>query len=401
MKILLIHNFYQYFGGEDKVTLNEKEMLQEKGHQVIPFHVHNDSIKEYGFWDKVKFFPNMLNNKKVLESLLELIKEKSPDVAHIHNIYPLMSLKIYEMLYKTNIPIVQSFHDHRLSLLCPQGNAFRNGEMCTRCFNGNYLHCILNKCVKSSLALSCLYSFTIYLNKRGKITEKCIDSGIYFNNYMYNNLRKIGFPIAKLMRKPHFITEEIGEPSYKYSKYFIFIGAISRHKGILTLINAFKMIDTDYHLKILGDGDLSNEIQQIANNSKNIEYLGFVEGNDRIELMKNASCTISPSECFETFGLTVLESLACAVPVIAANVGGFPDLVVNGKTGLLFAPGNVEELREKILAIINRPEIAYEMGKNAFKMYINNYSKEKNYEMLMDIYKSAIEHKKQNIEKSD
>jgi Glycosyltransferase len=389
VRILQIHNYYKYYGGEDRVADTEKVLLENNGDVVIPFYVYNKSIDQFNFWDKIAFFLNTINNRQLLKRLIEAIDKTKPDVAHIHNIFPLISSGVYAVLAKKKVPIVQSIHDQRLALLCPQGNGYRNSRICKLCFKGNFLHCITGRCVKDSLLVSALYALSLFLNRMQNVAKRYVTKTIYFDERMHKLLLSIGFTKDSLMKKPHFLYEN-NQPSYAYEKYFLFLGGTNRHKGILTLVEAFKKIDTDFKLKIIGAGDCLEEMKLSIQDHPNIEYLGYIPGIERFTIMKNAYCTISPSEFFETFGMTVLESLSFAVPVIASDVGAFPALVIHGKTGLLFPPGNVSELQNSIEKLIHDPELCKRLGKNGYDHYLANYTKEKNYQMLNNIYKAAI-----------
>jgi glycosyltransferase involved in cell wall biosynthesis len=389
MKILQIHNYFKLYGGEDKVVENERDLLEENGDTVIPFYIHNKVIDQFNVFQKILFFFNFISNRALLKSLFSIIKTHKPDVAHVHNIYPLISGGVYEFLVKNGVPVVQTIHDNRLALLCPQGNGYIHDHLCTKCYGGNFLNCVRSRCVRNSLPLSIIYALALSLNRVKKISIRNITKTIYLSDHMFNHLKSIGFQQNKMVKKPHFFPDSI-EPTFRYEKYFVFLGAVSHHKGILMLAETYKKIKTDYILKIIGTGDCVEELKAIIKDHSNIEYIGFLSGMDRIDILKNAYCTISPSVFFETFGMTVLESLSCAVPVIASNVGAFPELVLHGKTGLLFEPGDSLQLKERIEALISDPDLCRRLGKNGYDYYKSNFTKEINYSLLKGIYKDAI-----------
>ena len=110
-------------------------------------------------------------------------------------------------------------------------------------------------------------------------------------------------------------------------------------------------------------------------------------------LIKNARFLIWPSEGFyETFGYVAVECFANGVPVIASNIGVMSEIVTNSVTGLHFTPGDPADLAKKVQWAWEHPDAMAEMGHNARKEYEMKYTAERNYDMLIDIYRMAIEH---------
>lgn len=108
--------------------------------------------------------------------------------------------------------------------------------------------------------------------------------------------------------------------------------------------------------------------------------------------MLEARVLVFPSELYETFGLAIAESFACGLPVIASRLGAMAEIVEDGRTGLLFEAGNPEDLVEKVARAWEHPREMARMGQNARQVYLENYTAEKNYLWLMEIYRKAMEH---------
>ena len=143
--------------------------------------------------------------------------------------------------------------------------------------------------------------------------------------------------------------------------------------------------------KVAGEGILRSNLDGVLN----IEYLGQLNGNDLILELKKSSALIFPSVLYESMPMTIIESLACGKPVIVSNLGAMAEIIENGKTGLLFEPGNVDDLVDKILWAKNNPEKMKEMGLNARKEFEKKYTAEKNYMILMNIYEKCYREKNQ------
>ena len=283
---------------------------------------------------------------------------------------------------------MQSFHDHRLAGLCPQGNAFRDGEVCKKCFSGNYLYSIYYKCVKENFLLSIIYSISLFLNKRFKIIDNGINIAIVFNDYMKNRLLKNGFSKEKIYVKPHFIFGDELIPTYAQKNYIVFIGAVSIHKGILTLLKAYDGLKNKITLKIVGTGDCDDLAKKfvLEKGLDRVEFLGEIrDEKNKFTILKNSHFSIIPSECYETFCLTAIESMGCGVPIISTRLGSLSYLIQNNINGLTFNAGNYKELTVKMETLINNKTKSMQLGKKGRQQYLSYYTSTANYELYQSI----------------
>lgn len=201
-----------------------------------------------------------------------------------------------------------------------------------------------------------------------------------------------GLPEGKIIVKPHFIQHDPGLKSPKQQgEYILFIGRLDPEKGIRTLLKAWENLDIP--LKIRGDGRLEQECRDSINTQplKRIEIIPRLSNKDLSELIRKARFLIWPSEgYYETFGMVAVECFAQGVPVVASNIGVMAEIVKNGETGLLFNPGDPSDLASKVEWLWSQPKESERLGLNARKEYEEKYMPERNYQMIMDIYSSAI-----------
>jgi glycosyltransferase involved in cell wall biosynthesis len=122
-----------------------------------------------------------------------------------------------------------------------------------------------------------------------------------------------------------------------------------------------------------------------ANRVRNVELVGFMSGKDKWQLLADSMFVVLPSECYETFGLVVLEAYAAGKPVVASRMGSLPHVVREGKSGLLFAAGESQDLAEKIGRMSNNAEEREAMGRYGRALVETEYGPGKNYELLMEI----------------
>ena len=150
---------------------------------------------------------------------------------------------------------------------------------------------------------------------------------------------------------------------------------------------------TKSKIKVIGEGPCRNEMEHIDN----VDLKGFLKPESVREIMRRSACLIIPSICHETFGLVAIEAFASGLPVIASRQGSLAELVKDGHTGLLFEPGNPEDLSLKMQWTLSNPEDLRRMGMAARKEYEAKYEPSINYRQLMRIYDDAILEVKQNV----
>lgn len=387
MRILQVHNFYSQYGGECRVVEAERILLENAGHEVIPFYKFSDSIKTKGIIYKSKIPINTIHNTSILNELHSICADKRPDIAHIHNVFPLISPSVYSYLGKLNVPIVQSIHNYRF--ICPNGLLFVNNEVCQSCLHTkSFWPAIKKSCFHNSRILSAIYSISvIYL--RNQINN--ISTFIAISNFIGDKLIEGGVPKEKIKVCGNFLEKsKVADQIYPKGDYYLYIGRLSEEKGIGTLISALRKVTAK--TIIAGDGPLLSEINNVIEKygMKHVQCLGFVKGEKKNELIAKANALIVPSLCYENFPMAVVESMSQGTPVIASKIGGLQEMIINNYTGILFAPGNVNELANSISRLSRFPDLADYLGKNALKYAIDNYSETTHLKKILDIYSNVI-----------
>jgi glycosyltransferase involved in cell wall biosynthesis len=384
MKVLLIHDFYQAYGGEDAVVVAERKLLEEHGNEVTSYTRHNDEIKSYKFQDKVKFFPDTIYSRRTNRELRALVRASRPDVAYIHNVFPLISPSVYHALHRLGGPMVQVVHDFRF--WCPNGWFYIRGKICERCEHGNYLNAVRYRCYRDSYTLSALYSASIGINRLAGMLTK-ISAFICLTEFTKLKLLEVGLPEDKLFIRPNFIDAARVTPRPGDGNYVVYLGRLSPEKGVWTLVRAFEALK-DPLLKILGTGPLEAALKGYVRERgiTNIEFVGFKTGLEKWALLKGSSFAVAPSECYETFGMVVLEAYVAGKPMIASDIGALHYIVRNGKSGLLFQPGSVADLSEKVRYLIQRPAEIQAMGRYGRRLVETEYGTDQAYMTLMGIF---------------
>lgn len=401
MKVLLIHNFYKNYGGEETAVLNKIKLLESNNITVKLFSKKNDSINS--FLDKVIIFFSSIFSIKAAKELHKTIKEFEPDIIEVHNVFPLISPSIFFVSNKMKIPVFYYLHNYRF--ICGSSLLKSDNECCESC-KGNFFKAIIKKCYRNSFLGSISLSINNLIHKSVLNTWKNkIDYFFIMNESNIKYYTKFGIDINKIIFLPHF---SFMQRKFKKDKknFALFVGEFSAKKGIHTLIKAFK--DIDYNLKLIGKvkNKNSTEIRELKDldininnigyidNRKKIENIGFVDNKKIAEYYSNASFTIFPSEWAEPFGYVIIESFANYTPVLASDQPSIKKIVKNNFNGILFKSGNYNELKNKIEWMIENEEKVNEMALNAKKDFDEKFSPKNSFSLINKIYRKAITGKK-------
>lgn len=385
MKILLVHNFYQQPGGEDRVFEAEGRLLEENGHVVIRYKAYNKQIQNSSPLGLLK---TTLWNSRTYHKLKSLISKERPRIVHFHNTFPLISPSGYYAAISEDTPVLQTLHNFRL--LCPSATLFRDGHPCEDCVGKIFpWPGVKHRCYRDSLMASSAVGIMNGIhNSAGTWTSK-IDLFIALSEFAKNIFVKGGIPSEKIVVKPNFTISKFYQKKKK-SVYALFVGRLIREKGIDVLLEAWQVLGKRIPLKIVGDGPLSTQISAAIQQYRGIECLGRKPPEEVNNLMRDATCLIFPSQWYEPFGLVAIEAFAMGTPVIGSKIGAITEIINDGKTGLHFQPGNAQDLITKVNWVCDNPVATSQMGDEARKVFERCYSPKKNYAMLNNIYQQAI-----------
>ncbi|MBW1700407.1 MAG: glycosyltransferase family 4 protein [Deltaproteobacteria bacterium] len=392
MNILTIHNFYIHPGGEDFCVSIEASILINRGNQVKKFKASNAEMIEQGKIALLKALYRTSFNHRIFEEISKFCREKKPDIANIHNSWFALSPAIHAACHAEGVPTVQTLHNFRL--LCVNALLMRNGEPCEDCVGKSPWLGVLRRCYHGSALHSAFVARMIQYNRKRGTWDNDVDVFIALTEccrqkFIEGGLPAGGLPANKIMVKPNFVEDPV--PVTPPGKGAVFVGRLSPEKGVRTLLSAWQEIPGS-PLNIIGEGPLRAELEGFAGSKKikNVRFFGQRESEECYQAIRQAAFLILPSVCYENFPRAIVESFACGRPVVASRLGSMAELVEHGRTGLLFEPGNAEDLAEKVRLLLKNPDACREMGLAARREYEEKYTPERNYEMLMEIYETAI-----------
>lgn len=380
MKVAIVHNYYQEPGGEDQVFRAESDLLSSHGHTVVPYTLDNRSIKGT---PPLLLAAAAIWNGASYRQLRELFRRERPDIAHFHNTFPLVSPAGYHAARAEGVGVVQTLHNFRL--ICPNGLLFRDGHVCEECV-GKFFPWpgIVHACYHNSRAATAVRAGMLTVHKPLGTWARAVGIYIALSEFSRQKFIQGGVPSEKIVVKPNFLIGDPGLGAHR-GKFGLFVGRLSREKGLDILQRAWRLLGDSLPLKIIG-GPLTGE--EIESNS--IQWLGPQPKERVYEEMKAASFLVFPSECYENCPMTIIEAFATGLPVIVSGRGSSAEMVRDQHSGCHFRAGDSVDLAAKVAwALTNDHELAA-MGQSARQEFENRYSAARNYAQLMEIYSIAM-----------
>lgn len=392
MKIILANKFFYPRGGDCIHTIQLKQLLEQHGHSIAIFsmqHLDNIENEHSSYWPSMLEYTakkpgNLLEamqrpiySREVKKNWNQLLDDFQPDIVHLHNIHSQLSPIIAQEAYKRSIPVYWTLHDYKL--ICPSYSLLRENRVCEECLSDKS-SVVRHRCIKGSLIGSTIGYFEALKwssSRLLKYTRAFISPSLFLQNKMAEG----GYPKGKIRHIYNFVDDSKFSPEFSKENYYVYLGRLSREKGVETLLKAASE-HPNFKLKVIGDGPLRINLEE-KYNSANIEFLGYRKWDEIKQILGKARFMVIPSEWYENNPLSIIESFALGTPVLGASIGGIPELV-DLSNGMLFKAGNSEDLSNKIVEMMAFDSWDYQkISDNAsIKFSADNY-----YNELMKIYK--------------
>jgi glycosyltransferase involved in cell wall biosynthesis len=249
---------------------------------------------------------------------------------------------------------------------------------------------VRHRCKRGSLAASVLAGVEMYTHKWLEIYERNVDLFITPSQFLKDKALEYGVenPIVHL---PNFIKVDQIQPCSEPENYFVYSGRLVAVKGVRTLLAAMRAVPQS-HLYIAGSGELEPELKEYVHRHHltNVTFLGHLDTEALMTLVQRAQFVVAPSEWYENYPMAVLEALACATPVIGARIGGIPEIVIDGETGLLFESGNVDQLAAQIRYLLEHRDEAIRMGQAGRARVAHYNHPDYHYEKTLEVYQQLV-----------
>lgn len=382
MKILMAHNFYKIGGGEDKSYAAEASLLQKNGHEIIRYEVYNKKIQGAR---KITAALGTVWSIDSQRAISKICREKSVDIAHFQNTFPLLSPSVYFAAKKSGAIVIQSLRNYRL--VCANAMLFRNGSICEECL-GMFapINSVKHSCYKDSTIGSAVVTSMIGINRLIKSYENGVDIYVAVSEFLKKKYVESGFDPDRIVVKSNILMSDPGFA--KGGKQAVYVGRLSQEKGILSLVKCWIENRIDYPLVVVGTGEMQDELVKISEGS-NISIVGEKSTSEVYRIIGESSLLIVPSLWHEPFGRVVIESYALGTPVLVSDKGGLPELILPGETGYIYNVDLKGDLARKINMTLDRIASGHITREKCREYYELNFTPEANYVKMMEIYRKA------------
>ena len=298
-----------------------------------------------------------------------------------------MSPAAYYACKSAGVPVVQTLHNYRLG--CPTGTLYADGQICDDCARG-LTYGVARGCYRQSRLQTATVAMMLGTHRLLGTWERSVDAYVALNRFARDYFVAGGLPEGKVHVKPNFLLDD-PVPRGGAGDYALFVGRLAPEKGVLEMLEAWQRLP-HVPLVVVGDGPLRDDAARRVeeSGSAHVTLLGRLCADDTLVRMKRARFLVFPSRWYEPFPMTLLEAAACGLPAVAAGIGGVPELVLEGQSGLLFDPQNLAGLAEKADWAWTHPAEMAAMGLAARSLYQEKYTADKNYELLLSIYQAAL-----------
>lgn len=393
MKVLVIHNYHRKgsASGDDQVFKNETSLLEKNNNEVIKFHVSNDDYDSASTAEKISYAIGMLWSGKYYKKIKRIIEKEKPDIVHVHTFSPLLSPSILYAVHRSGTPLVATLHDTRF--ICPCATSLRGTEICNLCADGHYLRMCKYKCYKESALQSFIMAMIFKYHRIRKSFFNEIDTYICLNDTQIKLLEENGYDQQKIVKKYNFLEDASSEIDGCRiddvpDRYIVFYGRIGEEKGVRILMDIWDKVDIP--LVVMGNGPMEKEFSDWAEKKDNVYFLGYTQHKRCLEIVKKAEFVLFPSIWYEGCSMVMIETQCLGKALIVMDIGFASEAITDGYDGIKVELGNKVEFIKNVQYLWENPDISKKMGENARSEYVKKYTPEKNYRMLIDIYKDTI-----------
>ncbi len=403
MRILQVDKFLRRQGGAAGYMLDVADLQRRAGHEVEFFamaHPENQPATydelfprfmqleppPPGLSARVQTVSTMLWSGRAARALAAVVDRFQPDIVHLHNIYHQLSPSILRPLQKRGIPAVMTAHDYKL--VCPSYRLLDQHGICEACVGaGPVLTApVRRRCKDGSLGASAVLaaesSVHRLLGSWNPVARFLAPSA-----FMADILVRGGFAPDKVVHLPNFV--DAGNISRRVGpgQGFVFVGRLSAEKGVDVAIRAVALLPGEI-LTVAGGGPERERLEALATTVApgQVRFVGHVGKDEVAALNRSARAALLPARWHENMPLSILETMAAAVPVVVSDLGGLPEMVDPGRDGLVVPPDDHVALAAAMRELAQGPALSEALGDAARAKVLERYDAAHHLEVLMGQY---------------
>ena len=374
MKILHVNDHYSERGGVEQYLLAVARLLAANGHAnaILYRHQTPHTIRD-GPWPAYRV--EVDEAEAVAAALRQVIEEERPDVAYIHHVAS-------PLLVETVARILPSVaYMHGFAAVCPGlAKYFRRGdEVCQRpfgwgCVPMHYLRRCSAAC--HPLTLARLLQTAAQLRQAYMGVPRILAATPYMKTLLAQN----GFAADRItLLAPHFLTPDEISPYRppERSDTILYVGRLEIEKGVPHLLDALRVLPGHVRLVMAGDGTLRTDYEHLTQSlglTNRVLFTGWLEQSELEMWYRRCAAVVMPSVFPEPFGKSGIEALTQGRPVVAFAVGGIPNWLEDGVTGLLAQPADNTDLARKTQGLLEDRSRQDSMGRQGQRVVAERYA---------------------------
>ena len=401
MKILMFSELYPpLMGGVSRHVQSLSRELAQRGHEVTvctlrhgnsPKYEKEDELKIHrleGLFQRIPFiyrnpavrYHPPVQDRLLTKQLASIIAAEQPDILHTHGwiLYSVVPLK-----RNLSIPLVTTLHGYEL--YCPTTLLVNRKAVCHQTVGR---HCIL--CGRDHYGL--IKSLACYYGIRtNKDKVRSVDKFIAVSSFVKEaSCRALQLSDEDIVMVPPFCTAEAATNEIRVDNlpedFILFVGFLRPHKGVDVLMEAYQELHTQTKLVLIGYVHPDYAYQSTGN----ILVTEDAPHDAVMEAMSRCRFAVFPSAWPEPFGVVAIEAMRQRKAVIASDIGGLRDIVINGETGILVPSNDSGKLAKAISLLLENPEMASGMGEKGYQRFVQNYTPDAVIPRIVDVYERMI-----------
>ncbi len=368
-KILFVCEYAGFAGGIERYIYQTAGILKRYGFEV--YALYNTEVR--GFAEFKSVFNGLWKYNELPQITVDF------DLVTVHRVRSAEFAEVLQNRYK----LVMFVHDHEY--YCPRLCRYLP-VVRTNCFRPyKRMHCgVCGMLRRPANGVWQDFKQTFFEFPRLFQSIKKSEKLVVLSHFMQKTLTDNGFAAEKIVIIPPAVA--LPEPAVpQVVPHLVITGQLIRGKGVDLFLQAARLLHGNYTADILGAGNDEEYLKSLAIGLPAVKFHGWI--NNPESYIQRASFAVLPWRWQEPFGLVGPEAMACGLPLVAFDVGGVREYLIDRENGILVPPGDIEKLAAAIQELIDNPAKCLELGRNGRRLVAEKFAEVnlvENYKQLMD-----------------